>query len=113
MSQRDPAPNSHRAEAGFTRGLARWISGLRSAHLPDETRRIVRLAILDTLGAALWGRDQAWSRAAAGRAGQAIPAADLVALLADRGGRTRAGGAPLGTPDSAQLEGETGERSLA
>jgi 2-methylcitrate dehydratase PrpD len=41
------------------------------------------------------------------------PVADLVALLADRGGRTRAGGAPLGTPDSAQLEGETGERSLA
>ena len=40
-----------RAVAAPTRELANWIAGLRYEDLPQRTREVVRIAILDTVGA--------------------------------------------------------------
>ena len=46
---------------GVTVQIAEWIAGFRSADLPDSARRVIRYALLDTLGCALHGRAQPWS----------------------------------------------------
>jgi len=58
---------------GLTRALAGWIAGLSAAALPPATQAAVRLAVLDTLGAALYGMDQPWTRAVREWAGRSSP----------------------------------------
>ena len=48
---------------GVTRELAGWISSLQHQDVPIETRRALRLLALDTIGAALFGRDRPWTEA--------------------------------------------------
>ena len=51
-----------RAVATPTREVANWISGLRHDDLPQRTREVVRIAILDTLGAGVYGFDTPWAK---------------------------------------------------
>ncbi len=46
----------------LTRRLATWIAGLGHDDLPASTRHAVRLAVLDTLGAGLYGMAQPWTK---------------------------------------------------
>ena len=46
----------------LTSELARWLAGLRADELPESARRAARLALLDTLGAALQGRGEPWAQ---------------------------------------------------
>jgi 2-methylcitrate dehydratase PrpD len=48
--------------SAVTRDLARWISCLRYADLPARARETVRIALLDTLGCALYGHSTQWAR---------------------------------------------------
>ena len=48
--------------AGPTMELARWISALTYPQLPDRTRAVVRLALLDTLGCGVYGYDTPWAK---------------------------------------------------
>ena len=48
----------------LTRSLARWIVEARYRDIPPKVRSTMRLHVLDTLGAALAGRGQPWSKAA-------------------------------------------------
>jgi 2-methylcitrate dehydratase PrpD len=74
MSERAIAQETEMPKLGLTREVARWVAGLRPEQLPEATRRAVRLAILDTLGAALYGRRQPWSEKVAEWAGRAVAA---------------------------------------
>ena len=51
--------------AALTRDLASWIATLAPRALPDRVRAMTRSALLDTLGAALYGRREEWSRTVA------------------------------------------------
>ena len=46
-----------------TREVATWVAGLRHEHVPAHVRTALRLLALDTMGAALVGAEQPWSRA--------------------------------------------------
>lgn len=46
-----------------TRRLAEWISGLRYTDVPDRTREVMRIAILDTLGCGIYGYGTPWAEA--------------------------------------------------
>jgi 2-methylcitrate dehydratase PrpD len=48
---------------GPTMQLARWISTLRWADLPERTRAAARLALFDTVGCGVYGYETAWTRA--------------------------------------------------
>ncbi|MDB5928226.1 MAG: prpD4, partial [Betaproteobacteria bacterium] len=52
----------HGAGAGPTLQLARWISALSYADLPDATKAVVRLALLDTLGCGVYGYETPWTQ---------------------------------------------------
>ncbi len=67
-----------RAVAAPTRELANWIANLRYEDLPQRTREVVRIAILDTVGAGVHGYSTpwaqmllAWAKRGAGGAGDA------------------------------------------
>ncbi len=51
-----------RAIAAPTRELANWIAGLRYEDLPQRTREVVRIAILDTVGAGVYGHSTPWAQ---------------------------------------------------
>lgn len=48
--------------AAPTRELARWIASLRYEDLPQRTREVVRISLLDTLGAAIYGHSTPWAQ---------------------------------------------------
>ena len=51
-----------RAVSAPTREVADWIAGLRYDDLPQRTREVVRIAILDTLGAGVYGYQTPWAQ---------------------------------------------------
>lgn len=51
-----------RAVTAPTLELANWVSALRYADLPQRTREVVRIAILDTLGAGVYGFETPWAQ---------------------------------------------------
>jgi len=51
-----------RAVAAPTRELANWIANLRYDDLPQRTREVVRIAILDTVGAGIYGYCTPWAQ---------------------------------------------------
>jgi 2-methylcitrate dehydratase PrpD len=51
-----------RAIAAPTRELANWISNLSYDDLPQRTREVARIALLDTLGAGLYGFNTPWTQ---------------------------------------------------
>jgi len=58
-----------------TRMVASWIAGLRHEHVPQPVRAALRRLVLDTLGDALFGRDQPWTEAVRNWAVMAVPVA--------------------------------------
>ena len=46
-----------------TRDVANWVANLRHADVPEHVRQALRLLALDTVGAALVGADQPWTKA--------------------------------------------------
>lgn len=58
-----------------TRMVASWIAGLRHEQVPQPVRAALRRLVLDTLGDALFGRDQPWTEAVRNWAIMAAPAA--------------------------------------
>jgi aconitate decarboxylase len=46
----------------YTRGIARFVSGLQYASIPSEVRERIKLLILDSLGCALYGAHLEWCR---------------------------------------------------
>jgi len=97
MSERAIAQNGDAAGIGLTRRIAGWIAGLAPDDVPEPTRRAVRLAILDTLGAALYGRRQPWTEAVAEWAGRAVAAgnAPSATVWGEAEGRLRPADAAL------------------
>ena len=57
-------PRDRSETTALTAELARWLAGLRPETLPDSARHAARLAILDTMGAALHGRREFWAETA-------------------------------------------------
>ena len=51
-----------RAVAAPTREVANWIAELKHEDLPQRTREVVRIAILDTLGAGVYGFATPWAQ---------------------------------------------------
>ncbi|MBI2227069.1 MAG: MmgE/PrpD family protein, partial [Betaproteobacteria bacterium] len=51
-----------RAVAAPTRELANWIANLRYADLPQRTREVMRIAVLDTVGAGVYGYSTPWAQ---------------------------------------------------
>ena len=51
-----------RAVAAPTREVANWVAGLAYDDLPQRTREVVRIAILDTLGAGVYGYQTPWAQ---------------------------------------------------
>ena len=51
-----------RAVAAPTRELANWVARLRYDDLPQRTREVVRIAILDTVGAGIYGYHTPWAQ---------------------------------------------------
>ena len=51
-----------RAVAAPTREVANWIAGLRYDDVPARTREVVRIAILDTVGAGVYGYQTPWAQ---------------------------------------------------
>jgi 2-methylcitrate dehydratase PrpD len=51
-----------RAVSAPTLELANWITGLRHNDLPPRTREVVRIAILDSLGAGVYGHRTPWAQ---------------------------------------------------
>lgn len=51
-----------RAIAAPTRELASWVAGLAYDDLPARTREVARIALLDTLGAGLYGFNTPWTQ---------------------------------------------------
>ena len=54
-------PSAKKIAKGVTMRLAEWIAGLRPTDIPAPTRRVLRYAILDTLGCALQGQQMPWT----------------------------------------------------
>lgn len=57
--------NSHMKQElgrGPTLQLARWIAGLSYSDLPERTRAVVRLAVLDTVGCGVYGYETPWTQ---------------------------------------------------
>lgn len=48
---------------GATVRLARWVAGLTYRDLPQRTREVARLALLDTLGCGVYGYETPWTQA--------------------------------------------------
>lgn len=48
---------------GPTRQLAHWVASLTYQDLPERTRQVVRLAILDTVGCGVYGYATPWTQA--------------------------------------------------
>ena len=46
----------------YTRGIARFVAGLRYEDLPQDVRHRAKLLILDALGSGLYAADLQWSR---------------------------------------------------
>ena len=46
----------------YTRGIARFVSGLRYEAVPAEVRTRIKLLMLDSLGCAIYGADLPWTR---------------------------------------------------
>lgn len=57
-------PRDRSEKPALTAELARWLAGLRRKTLPESTRHAARLALLDTMGAALHGRQEFWAETA-------------------------------------------------
>ena len=57
-------PRDRSEMPALTVELARWLAGLRPEALPESTRHAARLALLDTMGAALHGRREFWAETA-------------------------------------------------
>ena len=55
--------SDHTLGNGATLQLARWISTLAYTDLPERTRHVVRLAILDTVGCGVYGFATPWTQA--------------------------------------------------
>ncbi len=55
--------SDHTLGNGATMQLARWISTLAYTDLPERTRHVVRLAILDTVGCGVYGYATPWTQA--------------------------------------------------
>ncbi len=53
--------NDRRAVGAPTRELATWISSLKYEDIPQRTREVVRIAILDTLGCGVYGWCTPWA----------------------------------------------------
>ncbi len=51
-----------RAVAAPTREIANWIAALRYEDLPPRTREVVHIAILDTVGAGVYGYQTPWAQ---------------------------------------------------
>jgi 2-methylcitrate dehydratase PrpD len=51
-----------RAIAAPTRELANWVATLSYDDLPQRTRDVTRIALLDTLGAGLYGFNTPWTQ---------------------------------------------------
>ena len=47
---------------GPTRELARWVSRLKYSALPQRTREVVRIVLLDTLGCGVYGYATPWAK---------------------------------------------------
>ena len=47
---------------GPTRAVARWVSTLTYSELPARTREVVRIVLLDTLGAGVYGYATPWAK---------------------------------------------------
>jgi len=54
--------HDNQARTGATIELARWISTLKYVDLPVRTREVVRLALLDTVGAGVYGFETPWTK---------------------------------------------------
>ncbi|MBI2294988.1 MAG: MmgE/PrpD family protein [Betaproteobacteria bacterium] len=54
--------NNSRPLSGPTRELAGWIARLRYQDLPQRTREVARLAILDTIGCGVYGYATPWAK---------------------------------------------------
>ena len=52
----------HRSAGAPTRDLATWVSALKFEDLPQRTREVARIALLDTLGAGLYGFNTPWTQ---------------------------------------------------
>jgi 2-methylcitrate dehydratase PrpD len=52
----------HRSAGAPTRELAAWVSALKYDDLPQRTREVARIALLDTLGAGLYGFNTPWTQ---------------------------------------------------
>ena len=57
-------PRDRSETPALTAELAGWLAGLHSGALPASTRHAARLALLDTMGAALHGRQEFWAETA-------------------------------------------------
>ena len=57
-------PRDRSETPSLTAELAGWLAGLRPEALPESTRHAARLALLDTMGAALHGRQEFWAETA-------------------------------------------------
>ena len=51
-----------RAVSAPTREIANWVADLRHDDLPQRTREVVRIAILDTIGAGVYGYQTPWAK---------------------------------------------------
>jgi 2-methylcitrate dehydratase PrpD len=51
-----------RAVSAPTREVANWVADLRHDDLPQRTREVVRIAILDTIGAGVYGFQTPWAK---------------------------------------------------
>jgi 2-methylcitrate dehydratase PrpD len=82
-----------------TRALAEWLAQLQPREIPDGTRQAIRAMLLDTLGVALYGLDQPWTRAARAWAERGAEPAGargaLASLWGDGRRRLRPGDAAL------------------
>lgn len=74
MNQQAMALAAEPLPLGLTRALADWIAGLGPEALTASTAAAVRLAVLDTLAAGLYGMQQPWTRAVREWAGRSAPA---------------------------------------
>jgi 2-methylcitrate dehydratase PrpD len=78
-----------------TRTLAGWISRLRYSDLPERTTAVVRLALLDTLGCAVYGHSTPWARTLLQWAKAAAPARGEATVLGETATSLRAADAAL------------------
>jgi 2-methylcitrate dehydratase PrpD len=78
-----------------TRELAGWISRLRYSDLPPRTTAVVRLALLDTLGCAVYGHTTPWAKMVLQWARAAAPAHGEATVIGDTASSLRAADAAL------------------